>query len=399
MSRIEPVHYMFGYVRIRAENGFPERFINLCTAEKIPLWDMRKSGNTIYAKTTLNGFRKIRSPAGKSSMRVKLIKKCGLPFIADRLLRRTGLVIGMSAAIVIFSFLSTRIWVIETDMDNPIEAEKIEQVYEQAGLKIGISKRTDMNKISGYAAEKLDNLSWTAVNVVGSTAVIKTRERLNPKYPSESTCPSNIVAAKDGQVEILEVYSGSRAVEDGGTVTEGGLLINGIYTDKYENSTVNPARGYAVASTFINAEKVTSAQKERLIPKEKKVYSLYILGKEIPLGKSRDSECVFVHKSRFTAGGKKMPFGIFYRTYTDFDAEKITVSQTENLLTAINDYSLESYNRTLHAQVRTQDISVKKNKDKITVSGKYFCFENIGKEIPMEVEFFPVTETESDETF
>lgn len=398
MSIADPLHIIFGYVEICAQNGFPERFVNLCTAEKIPLWDMRKIGNTIYAKTTLNGFRKIRSPAKNSSMRVQMIKKRGLPFFIDRMSRKTGLIISLSAAIVVLSFLSTRIWVIETDVKDPVEAENVERVYEQAGLKIGMSKRMKVNEISGTAAKMLDSVSWTALNIVGCTAEIKTREMLSHKPLEENDTPSNIVALKDGQVEIIEGYGGSEAVKAGDTVTEGSLLISGVRVDKFENTFISRSRGYIAASTFINAEKETSAKKELLIPKEKKVYSLYILGKVIPLGKSRNSECVFTHKSWFTAGGKRMPFGVFYSKYTDFDTEKITVSQTENLLTAINDYSLESYNRTLHAQVRTQDISVEKGKDKITVSGKYFCFENICREIPLEVEFSPVTEAESDGT-
>ena len=112
MSRFEPLHLFFGYAEISAENGFAERFINLCTAEGIPLWEMKKSGKIIFAKTTLSGFKKIHKPAKESSMRVRLIKKRGLPFIADRTLKRTGLVIGMAAAAVFLSLLSGRIWII-----------------------------------------------------------------------------------------------------------------------------------------------------------------------------------------------------------------------------------------------------------------------------------------------
>lgn len=74
------LHYIFGCVTIKAENGFIERFINTCTAEGIPLWDMRKNGGTLTAKTDINGYKRIRLPAKKSGMRVRMTAKQGLPF-------------------------------------------------------------------------------------------------------------------------------------------------------------------------------------------------------------------------------------------------------------------------------------------------------------------------------
>ena len=398
MSRLDPLYMIFGYVEIKAENGFPERFVNTCTAEGIPLWDMKKIGNTICAKTTVRGFRAIRSPAKKSSMRVRMIKKHGLPFSLSRFSRRTGLIIGTALAALTLAFLSGHIWIIDADISDPVLAEKVIAAYEDAGLYVGASKRMNLSGIRTDVLERLEGISWTTANISGCTATLKVREAQAPEEAVNTTENSNIVALKDGQVEIIEPYRGGAAVTAGDTVTKGSLLVSGVTVGRLENSIFSPAQGYVAASTEIKVSTETSAQTERLIPKSKKVYCLYLLGREIPLGRGKAAESVYTHKSWLYLGGKKMPFGLYYRVFTDFEAGKITVSKAENLLTAINDYSLESYNRTLHAQVKSKNISFEQNENSVTASGVYSCYENIGKEIFLSVENSELTEAPRDAT-
>lgn len=385
MSVKDPVHLIFGCVDIKGENGFAERFINLCTAEGIPLWDIHKRNSEITAKTTVGGFKKIRSPARQSSMRVRLVRKHGLPFLINRIMRHTGLIIGFAVMLLTLSILSGRIWIIEVDNGTTIPTEEILDAYEASGLSVGTGKRIDLNILCADASAKLDEASWTTVNIIGSTATIKVREVRKTPQIDEAKGTANIVALKDGQVEIIEPYRGSAAVREGQTVTEGGLLISGVTENRIQSNIFSDAEGYVVAETGISVKKSTPAHAAVLLPENRKVYSIYFLGKEIPLGrKGRGNVCR--HEKRLCIGGRKMPFGIYCDVYTDFTEKEITVSERENLLTAINDYSLEAYHSTLHTQNISKDISVQKNKNGYTVSGIYRCYENIGKKIPFEIE-------------
>lgn len=56
MLFIKLIRFLCGYVRFRAKGGFPERFINLCSKENIPLWDISGSKGEMYAKTTIRGY-------------------------------------------------------------------------------------------------------------------------------------------------------------------------------------------------------------------------------------------------------------------------------------------------------------------------------------------------------
>lgn len=386
MRKIEPLHWLLGYVDIRAENGFPERFINICTGENIPLWNMRKSGNVIYARTTLNGFKKIRLPAKKSSMRVRMVRKCGLPFALNYILCRTGLAAGLAVAAVLLAFLSGRIWVIDADIEDPYLAEQVVQAYADAGLKVGVSKRSDWNCMRTAVTQKLEDISWTTVNITGCIATVKVRYMSKPEEADIGSAPSNIIALKDGQVEIAEAYKGACAVKCGDTAVKGDLLVSGMKTDSNGIAIITPSEGYIAASTVIECETQTAVEKTVLTENAKKLYSLYFLGKELPSRENKENEYCYCHEERLYVGGKKMPFGICYRRYSDFTAKKITVSQKENLLTAINDHSLECYNKTLHAQIKNQTVSIDCNEDCTVIRSTVFCYENIGTEVPILID-------------
>lgn len=386
MSLKDPIHFVFGYVELTAENGFPERFVNLCTAHGIPLWDMHKSGSKIHAKTTIGGYRKIRTPAKGSSMRIHLTKKHGLPFLTDKVLRRTGLAIGFSIMLVTLAFLSGRVWIIQVDNSTDIPSEEIVNAYEAAGLKIGISKRADVEEIRLNAITELDEISWTTVNITGSVATIKIEKFDEAPEQNIANGTSNIIATKDGQIEIVEPYRGSSAVKLGQTVMEGDLLISGVTESRIQSYIFSDADGYVVASTQIDVQSETPQIVTECIPSVKKVYSVYILGREIPLGRSKQSDICYFNKSRLYIGGKELPFGINYRIYYTFTKKQTKLNQTEQRLNAINDYALLAYNKTLHAQRISNEVKIESENGNITICGSYYCYENICRKQQFEVE-------------
>ena len=84
MLFVHLIRFLCGYVRFRATGGFPERFINLCSRENIPLWDISGGKEVLYAKTTIRGYHRLRSCARKSGMRPRVSERYGLPFLLHR---------------------------------------------------------------------------------------------------------------------------------------------------------------------------------------------------------------------------------------------------------------------------------------------------------------------------
>ncbi|MBR6531585.1 MAG: sporulation protein YqfD [Clostridia bacterium] len=377
---------LFGCVEFSAENGFAERFINICTAENIPLWDMHRLGEKMTAKTTIGGYKMIRSPAKRSSMRVRLLKKIGLPFYINRHIKRKSLLAGIALIAVLLVILSGRVWVVEVSTDGNLSTQEIIEAFESAGLEIGKKISTlDITKIENEAVLKLENVSWAAINFKGCVAQIKAREiEKKPEIETHSGF-SNIIASKDGQVEILEVYRGSAAIIHGQTVTKGDLIISGVSESKTQISLFTDADGYVVAKTNIEVETTTPKKVTVLVPKHKKIWSFYFLGMEIFPARQEEGIC-YEHRRRLVINGRTLPFGINYRLYTQFEEKEKTISSDEARLMAINDFALESYNKTLHAQIIDQKVEIEETEDVFTVRGNFFCYENIGEHADFDVE-------------
>ena len=380
------INFFSGYVEFTAEKGFSERFINSCAADNIPLWDICKKGSTLTAKTTAVGYKKILPSARKSSMKIHMKKKTGLPFLLHRYSRRTGLIVGFIFMAFMLVFLSGHVWIIEVYGNEKLTNNEVLQAFEESGLIAGrrISK-LDLSEIEKNATLLLNNASWAAVNINGCTARINVRELKQVPEIETHSGTSNIVASKDGQIEILEVYRGSTAVRIGQPVLKGELLISGITESRIQTTLFTDAYGYAVAKTYIDVETVTENKITKCTPDTKKVWSVYFLGIEFPPAPKNSSEC-YEHRSRLTVNGKTLPFGINYRLYSDYQEKEVSVDKNMLRLLAMTEYALQSHYDTQHTQIIEQTVTMDETESEIKIAGKYFCYENIGTSVSFEAE-------------
>lgn len=60
------LNYILGYVNIKVEGFFIERFINICISKKILLWNIKRKKSTImYANIGINDYKKLKPIAKK----------------------------------------------------------------------------------------------------------------------------------------------------------------------------------------------------------------------------------------------------------------------------------------------------------------------------------------------
>ncbi len=380
------LNLIFGSVSFIAEDGFGERFINSCNAKNIPLWDIDKKGSLLSAKTTPSGYLRIRQPAKESSMKVRMVKKSGLPFFLNRYTHRTGLITGFILAALLLIFLSGRIWIIDVTGNEILTDEEVIEAFEDAGLTVGVSKRRlQLPKIESSAMLRLSDASWAAVNIRGCVAEINVRDLEKIPEIETHSGTSNIIASKDGQIAVLEVYRGSAVAEVGQAVLEGEPIISGVTQSRLDTTLFTDAYGYAVAKTNIKVQTKTDNRIIECIPEHKKVWSLYFSGVEI-LPQKKDNDNYYEHRSRLEINGKTLPFGLNYRLYTTFEEKEKTISKEMAELMALTDYSLECYYATGHTQIIDQDIDIAFENDCFVITGNCFCYENIGKTVSFDVE-------------
>lgn len=378
------VRFLFGYVSFTARGGFPERFLNLCRLNKIILWELKNSDGVIHACTDCASYKKIRSAARRSGMRVRIKRKHGLPFFMEKHKHRAGVIAGAFFCIAVILILSTRIWSIDVIGNVRVPSEKIIGVFEELGVRKGVSgSGIDIKSTEFAALQELKELSWLNINISGSKAVIEVREAVESPEIDEDNTPADIVAARDGIITIIRPFNGTAEQEAGNAVVKGDLLISGIEENGDLTVSFCRAKGYVVAKTsrslnYSQPEKLTALKPVSL----KKRYILNFLSFSIPLGRINRENSYF-EKSEIVINGVTLPVGITECTETVYGEAEITLSPEKRKALGFLRFTDMCAEEFRYLEVEKSEITVKENGD---FSGGFTCLENIGQEHPMQIE-------------
>lgn len=386
------IRFLTGYVRFRAKGGFPERFINLCSKENVPLWDIGGGKGEMHAKTTIRGYHRIRPCARKSGMRPRVTGRYGLPFFLHRHRRRIGLLCGAGAAVLIVCLLSSMLWTIDVQGNETVSDAEILSVFEELGVHIGARRsQIDVEEVQRTAARKLNDLAWLALNIKGSAAVIEVRERIPAPKVENDTTPRNILAARDGTIVSMEVYEGEAAVKKGQAVLKGDLLINSVVTNKDLSVSFKHARGVAVAQTrHTVTHTFPFRQKARRYTGEvSERYQLSFFGLRLPFGFDKqpqgDAER-FLYRNTLRMNGVPIPIYTETSLQRGYAEQEVTLTKEQALQAAAAEFERMAARELKEAKILEQKVEVHFTQDSCVITGTYSCEEEIGVPEPLQVE-------------
>ena len=135
------IFYILGYLNIEVEGIFVERFINICKSKGIFLWNIKmEKGVLLYANIGIRDYRNIRTIAKKTGTRIKIKKKCGIPFILNRYKKRRVFAGILAIAAIFIAVMANFVWNIEISGNENISKEEILMALEEEGLKTGALK-------------------------------------------------------------------------------------------------------------------------------------------------------------------------------------------------------------------------------------------------------------------
>lgn len=384
MSIIRFLRFIFGYVEFYAEGGFPERFINLCSVYHVRLWDVKRVKDKLYAKTMLRDYKNIREAVRRSGVKTRIIKKTGLPFFTFKQRKRVGLVIGVAAAIITVSYLSTMIWTVSVSGNENISDEQILNVFSSLGVKPG-AKRRDINakEISDEALKIFDgDLSFAVVNLNGSNASVEVRESVPAPKIEDNETPCNIVASEDGVVTKVQLYSGQEEIKAGSAVLKGNLLISGVKTNQDKTESLVHAAGnvYAeveknISSDFENSEFCAASR-------EKIRYALYFFNVKIPLGGVPDYGEKYAVSFLASTDKTVLPMGIIRVRATEYNRDFLLEDESCRELLSAKKYTDLCRSELKNCKIISSDIQ----KNGSRLSGAYKCEKQIGVESEIFVE-------------
>ncbi len=322
--------YMLGYVRVTIEGYYIERFINICTNNKILIWNIKreKGGLKIFLNVGLSDYRKLVQVAKKTKCKVKILRKKGVPFLLNRYRKRKIFALFLIIVISLILMSSNYIWNIEIQIEENQEIEGIEEDIQQAGLIIGKAKsKISTSDIIKQIRLKRDDISWIGIELKGTNAIVRIVKANEAPEIIDENDYTNIIADKSGIITKITAQNGTAKVQVGDTVEKGTLLIEGTMSGKYTDIRYVHSIGEIEAKVwYTKCEKVyyNQTQKE-YTNKEENKYKIKINNFEINLYKTLSNFEIY------DTIEEEKKVKIFSDLYLPISIKKITNKEQKNV--------------------------------------------------------------------
>ena len=326
---IKLLRLILGYVEFQASGGFPERFLNLCNINGITLWDVQNDGVKVKACTPVRAYRNIRKSAHKSGMKVRIVRKRGLPFFVKYNKARVGILVGAIVSVVFLAFSSCVLWDIEVTGNTKIKSEQLLDSLYEYNVRVGsVKSKIDTKSVEAELLKEYPQLSWASVNIFGMKAVLEVKENKDMPEIIDDNIPMNIVAKKDGRIVSVNGYNGTNVVKENDFVLTGDLLISGIKTNQDGSERLVRAKGKVFAETTTNiSEKVCRIQEVQVLNEADIRYKIYLLGVQIPIGLKCKGEMIYSDKKLLKGDSTMLPLGVMWEVSYVLSHESIELTE------------------------------------------------------------------------
>lgn len=392
---VQPIlNYFTGYVKIKVEGLFLERFINICVSKKILLMDIKREKSAImYANVGIADYKKLKQVARKTKSKIKIQRKKGLPFTIKKYRKRKifGILFVVILALLIVS--SNYIWNIEISGNVKITNQEILQSLEESGLKVGLSKNDiDINAVISKIRLDREDIAWIGITVKGTNAIVKIKEAAKAPEVIDENKFCNIVANKTGMITKINVQNGTANVKEGDIVEEGDILVNGYLEGKYTGTRY--VHGAATVEAKIWYTKKEKAMLKQQIPvqtgNEEKKYSIKFKKNQINLFKTLSKfekyDTINENKKIILFSNFYLPIEVVKITNKEYVLQDVTYTNEEQI-----QILTEKLKKELLEEIGEQknivnvNVNTYSQDEAVEVEVTYEVLENIGVEQEMNI--------------
>ena len=379
--------YLLGYLRVSVQGYYIERFINICTNEKITIWNLKRNKDIeLLLNVRIGEFKKICKIAKKTGCKIKIKNKKGLPFLLNRYKKRKIFLILLIMLVILIGVSSNFVWNVEIVEENGQKLENIEKDIEEAGLQVGkLKSKIDTKELINKIRLKRDDVAWIGIELKGTNAIVKlVKADQKPEIIDESEYCS-IVSNKTGIITKINAQTGTANVKVGDTVKEGDVLINGWMEGKFTGVRYVHAKGEIEAKVWYTKSKkipYNTTQIEETGNEETK-YSIKIHNFEINLSKKLSKFKIYdtieeENKIKLFSDFY-LPISIVKTTYKEQEEKpkKYNIEEAKRL-------GIEELEKELEEEIADKNEIVNKNinayeqEDGVEVYVTYEVLENIG---------------------
>lgn len=410
---IHLLRFFRGTLSFQVKGKYVERFLNLSARARIPIWNGKREEQSFCGETLLSKEEMLRKLAKKVQLEWVQSEFYGAPKWKHRYRRRIG--IGLGAVLLIFTLLLSEqfVWRVEVRGNQRTTRAEIIESASELGLKPGVWKRRlDVLKIADCLCLQYEDISWAAVNLLGTVAEIEIVERVLPPTVIDQSRPCNVIAEKAGTLVELELYEGQQVARVGDTIKQGGLIATGILQDKKGRTYYTHARAKAVIEYNETVNVAIPLKEQMFVPAGvlQNQYRCLIGAYSLPLsigavpnksgfptivgfveaGIYQNEENTWfysVHNQRVVVKGFCLPLYVQIQQY--IPTQRISVERTLQQAKKLARLELQTIKRQRNNQeieIVNEECSVLIQDNSVVLSAKWCCREEIGKEIEIYME-------------
>lgn len=379
--------YLIGYLRISVEGYYIERFINICTNQKITIWNIKREKNVkVHLNVRVNDFKEICKIVKKVKCKVKIEKKRGIPFLLYKYKKRKifGLLLLLLMFIIILS--SNFVWNVDIIEENNQNLENIREDLEEVGLKTGKWKsQIDTKDVINKIRLRRNDIAWMGIELKGTNVIVRlVKADEKPEIIDENEYCS-IVSDKAGIITKINARTGTANVKVGDTIHEGETLINGWMEGKYTGIRYVHAKGEIEAKVWHSKHKRMDYNTTERIETgnfENK-YSIKFNNFKINLHKGVSKFKIYdtiEAESKFKLFSDfYLPISIIKITNKEIEEKQKTYQKDEAINVAVQELEQELNNEIEDLEkVQNKNVSTYEDESGIDVYVTYEVLENIG---------------------
>lgn len=390
MFFVHAMSYWKGYVTIRAEGRFTERFINLCVNRGIYLWDIKRSGeNAVTANISKQGFLSLRPICRETHTRVHIITKKGAPFLGAKLRRRKFFVSGFLIFAAAIFWMCSRIWAIEISGTYYIDDYIILRELERCGVAVGASVRSiDQNKVKNEMLAANRQLAFVWVDIRGTKAYVEVKQKEEKPEIVPRGVACNIVAKTGGVIRKITVLEGEAAVTENQYVREGDLLVSGIRETKFIGMRTVRAEAEVLAQTEHRMTEEFSVRKteNKKTGKTQTRYAVMLFGKECRLYRKVPQfahfEATVTEKQGKILRHLYLPIGIKKTVYDETEPQETVWNKEEAVEAAKKEMQKKMEEQLRGITIEETEFEVREKDEEIfEVEIRAKCLEEIAKRV------------------
>lgn len=371
------ISYIRGYYVITVEGINTENFLNTLIRNRVNVYDVKRISNSkLQFKVDRKDMKTFKNIYKNSKYEVKVKQKMGVPFLAKRIYKQTGMWI--CAIISLTLLMGTSLFVTDVYIQAPEGIDKVElrKELKEVGIKPGVYKKSiERKEVRDHIMNEFNDIAYVSINVKGTNIFVTVTKKDESLAEKKETNYCNIIAKKNGIINKVIPRSGSQLVNVGDIVRTGDVLVSGANTKSIPEVWAITFYESKQNASYIEQTKVRTGNKKR-------VYSISFYDKKFVLRRNIDFKNYEIENKvhAFKLGNYTFPIKIQTSTFHEVNIKEVKKDK-EEVKKKLKEKALKDLEYAIPVDSRIKNVKhqYKFKKDKLEYTVTVDTLENIAK--------------------